>query len=43
MKVKSFGGGGDTLSWIYQNDIQDVWEQYLAGENSAHQLNKKNT
>jgi salicylate hydroxylase len=28
VRVKGFGGG-DTLSWIYQNDIKEVWEDFL--------------
>jgi salicylate hydroxylase len=34
VKVKAFGGG-DTLSWIYQNDIQDAWEQFVDAEKNA--------
>lgn len=33
LKIKGFSGGD--LSWIYQNDIQTVWEEYLSAENSA--------
>jgi hypothetical protein len=29
-RVKSFGG--DALAWIYQNDIQDVWNGFASGE-----------
>jgi salicylate hydroxylase len=34
VKIKGFGGI-DTLSWIYQNDIQMVWEDFLSAEESA--------
>jgi salicylate hydroxylase len=34
MKIKGFGGG-DTLSWIYQNDIQTVWERFLSVEKNS--------
>jgi salicylate hydroxylase len=33
VKIKGFGGGD--LSWIYQNDIQTVWEEFLKAEKSA--------
>ena len=33
LKIKGFGGGG--LSWIYQNDIQTVWEEFLGAEKNA--------
>lgn len=33
VKIKGFGGGD--LSWIYQNDIQTVWEEFLNAEQSA--------
>ena len=34
VKIKGFGGG-DTLSWIYQNDIQTVWEGFLSAEKNS--------
>jgi hypothetical protein len=33
VKIKGFAGGD--LSWIYQNDIQTVWEDFLRKEESA--------
>jgi salicylate hydroxylase len=33
VKIKGFGGT-ETLGWIYQNDIQKVWEEFLSAENS---------
>jgi salicylate hydroxylase len=27
VKVKAFSGG--SLSWIYELDIKDVWEEYV--------------
>lgn len=40
VKIAGFGGG-DTLSWIYQNDIQTVWEEYLSAEESAINHNEQ--
>ena len=37
MRVNGFGGVDD-LSWIYQNDIKKVWEEFVSVEN---QLNGK--
>jgi salicylate hydroxylase len=34
VKIKGFGGG-ETLAWIYQNDIQTVWEDFLSAEVSG--------
>jgi salicylate hydroxylase len=34
VKIKGLGGI-DTLSWIYQNDIQMVWKDFLSAEESA--------
>ena len=34
VKIRGFGGG-DTLSWIYQNDIQTVWEDFLTAEKNT--------
>jgi salicylate hydroxylase len=34
VKIKGFGGG-DSLSWIYQNDIQEVWDEFVSAENNA--------
>jgi salicylate hydroxylase len=31
-RVKSFGG--NALAWIYQNDIQDVWDDFVSGKQS---------
>ncbi len=33
LKIKGLSRGD--LSWIYQNDIQTVWEEYLSAENSS--------
>jgi len=33
-RIKGFGGV-DTLSWIYQSDIQEVWEQFLSAEQNS--------
>ena len=33
LKIKGFGG--EDLSWIYQNDIQTVWEEFLDAEKST--------
>lgn len=30
-RVNAFGGES-ALPWIYYNDIEDVWEQYLEGQ-----------
>ncbi|TVY71450.1 FAD-dependent monooxygenase tropB, partial [Lachnellula suecica] len=34
VKVEAFGGP-DRLSWIYQNDIQEVWDEFVSKEKSA--------
>jgi salicylate hydroxylase len=36
VKIKGLGGI-DTLSWIYQNNIQRVWEDFLSAEESAEE------
>jgi hypothetical protein len=33
-RIKGFGGV-DTLSWIYQSDIKEVWEKFVGAENPA--------
>ena len=33
-RIKRFGGV-DTLSWIYQSDIQEVWEEFVSKEKSS--------
>lgn len=33
VKVKGFGGGD--MSWIYQNDIKEVWEEFVRAEQSV--------
>ncbi|KAH8817434.1 salicylate hydroxylase [Xylogone sp. PMI_703] len=35
-RIASFGGEG-ALPWIYHNDIEDVWEQYLQSEAKSHE------
>ncbi len=34
LRIKGFGGA-DTLSWIYQKDIKEVWEQFLISEKTV--------
>lgn len=35
VKIAGFTGGGDALSWIYQNDIAEVWKSWLSKENGV--------
>jgi salicylate hydroxylase len=31
-RVNALGGGVDKLSWIYQSDIEEVWEEFVKSE-----------
>ncbi len=36
LEIKIKGSSGGNLSWIYQNDIGEVWEQFLSKDISVN-------